>query len=67
MKMQSIYFYVKQLGTEANSLLQQNLFSSIIGAKTQFKTAALKKDCQLSARLFTVWQSRESAFKLEML
>ena len=39
----------------------------IIGAKPRFKTAALKKDCQLSARLFTVWQSRESTFKLEML
>ena len=66
MKMQSNYFYAKQLGTEANSLLEQNLFNSIIGAKTLFKTAALKKDCHLSARLFTVWQSRESAFKSEM-
>ena len=64
MKMQSNYFYAKQLGTEANS---QNLFNSIIGAKTLIKTATLKKDCQLSARLFIVWQSRESAFKLEML
>ena len=43
MKMQSNYFYAKQLGTEAISLLQQNLFNSIIGDKTLFKTAALKK------------------------
>ena len=43
MKMQSNYFYAKQLGTEANSLLQQNLFNSMIGAKALFKTAALKK------------------------
>ena len=58
MKMQSNYFYAKQLGTEAISLLQQNLFNSIIGDKTLFKTAALKKDCQLSASLLTEWQSR---------
>ena len=53
MKMQSNYVYAKQLGTEANS---QNLLNSIIGAKTLFKTATLKKDCQLSAGLFIVWQ-----------
>ena len=43
MKMQSNYFYAKQLGTEAISLLQQNLFNSIIEDKHCLKQQHSKK------------------------